>query len=152
MTTSVYIIDHNYDSTCSSNTWTLSYLMIPLIFIHLMQSTMAILDNFSHENLSIQCLKVNGGLSGILFMIIFVAYLYLDVCQEGMKLWIKTDMVVYLASVANYAFHFYFETAKIVAGLNEKEKIHLERLIGDEGEEEERKAGKGQVEESRFKD
>jgi hypothetical protein len=55
---------------------------------------------------------------------VFGLYLYLDGCQEGMKLWIKTDLVIYLMSIANYILHFYFYTAKVIDGLKDQEKMN----------------------------
>jgi hypothetical protein len=76
-------------------------------------------------------LKVNGVFSAVIFLTIFIVYLFLDGCQEGMQLWIKTDLVIFLASNVNYLTHFYFETARIVVGMNEKEKMNKERLLND---------------------
>lgn len=83
------------------------------------------------------CPLVNGFLSFLVFTYVFIHFLVVSGCEEGMAVWIKVDQILFFMSGLNMFFNFITNMKKKEDADNEKLAIAAqlnEPLVGESEE------------------
>jgi hypothetical protein len=95
----VYDIDNSI--TCPEGTF--GGIMIVLIVTHSISTLLVTISNFyTGEEGGCVGIKLFMGLP--IYLYVFIHFLIADGCQEGMKVWIKADQLIFWSGFVNYIF------------------------------------------------